>query len=94
MCAWYFLFQCSNTYYESLAFFHSNDANGELIEYILYKCAHELLRKIIIVMMSSDDEFLQMAYEYLQYIVDSCHKHLSDNTLMIKSKEQCKLVVP
>ena len=44
--------------------------------------------------MSSDDEFLQMAYEYLQSIVDYCHEHLSDNALVIKSKEQCKLVVP
>jgi hypothetical protein len=44
--------------------------------------------------MSSDDDFLQMAYETLQYIVEYCHEHLSDNALVIETKEQCKLVVP
>ena len=48
----------------------------------------------MILIMSSADEFLQMEYETLQYIVEYCQEHLSDNALVIKSKEQCKLVVP
>jgi hypothetical protein len=35
-----------------------------------------------------------MAYETLQCIVEYCQEHLSDNALVIKSKEKCKLVVP
>jgi hypothetical protein len=35
-----------------------------------------------------------MAYETLQYIIEYLHEHLSDNALVIKSKEQCKRVVP
>ena len=39
-CDGHFLFQCSHTYYdESLASFYSNDANREVIEYVLYKGA-------------------------------------------------------
>jgi hypothetical protein len=94
MCVWHFRFQCSNTYYGSVASFYSNDDNRELVECVLYEGADELLRKIMILMMSSDDEFLQMAYKTLKYIVESCHEHLSDNALVIKSKEQCKLVFP
>jgi hypothetical protein len=30
----------------------------------------------------------------LQYIVEYCHELLSDNALVINSKEQCKLVFP
>jgi hypothetical protein len=62
--------------------------------YILYKGAHELLLKIIILMMSIDNVFLLMAYKTLQYIVDYCHEHLIDNALLIKCKERCKFVVP
>jgi phage terminase large subunit len=35
-----------------------------------------------------------MAYETLQCIVEYCQEHLSDNVLVVKSKERCKLVVP
>ena len=61
MCASHFCFQCSHTYDESLVCFYSNDANREVIESVLYKGAHELLQNIMILIMSSDDEFLQMA---------------------------------
>ncbi len=43
MCAGHFCFRCSHTYDESLASFYSNDANREVIEYVLYEGAHELL---------------------------------------------------
>ena len=80
MCAGHFCFQCSHTYDESLASFYSNDANREVIEYVLYEGAH--------------DEFLQMEYKTWQYIVEYCQGHLSENALVIKSKEQCRFVVP
>jgi hypothetical protein len=43
MCAKNFFFQCYHTYYETLASFYSKDVNREIIEYVLYEGAHELL---------------------------------------------------
>jgi hypothetical protein len=94
MCAGHFCFQCSHAYNESLVSYNSSDANSEVIEYVLYEGAHELLRKIMILMMSSDDEFVQMAYESFQYIVEYCQEHLGENALVLESKARCKAVVP
>jgi hypothetical protein len=69
MCTGHFCFQCTYTYNESLASFCSNDANRKVIEHVLYEGVHELLPKIMILIMSGDDEFLQIAYRTLQYIV-------------------------
>jgi hypothetical protein len=76
MYAKHFCFQCCHTCDESLASFVSNDANREGIEYVLYEGSHELLWEIMILMMSSDNGILQMAYEALQYIVEYCQEHL------------------
>ena len=43
MCAGHFFFQCSRTYDEFVASYNSSDANSEVIEYVLYEGAHELL---------------------------------------------------
>ena len=43
---------------------------------------------------SSDSEFLQEIFYKLPDIVDYYEKHLSDNALVIESKEQWKFVVP
>ena len=94
MSARHFVFQCSHTYDESLASYNNGDATSEILEYVLFKGAHELLRKVMVLMMSGHSEFLQMAYETLQYIVDHCQEHLSENALVIEGKEQRKSIVP
>ena len=94
MCAGHLCFQCSRTYDESVASYNSSNADSEVIEYVLYEGATELLQKIMILMMSSDNEFLQMAYETLQYIVEYCQEHLSENALVVESKARCKAIVP
>ena len=35
-----------------------------------------------------------MAYETLQYIVEYCQGHLSENALVVESKARCKAIVP
>ena len=92
--AGHFHFQCSQTYDESLVSYNNGDATSEILEFVLYKGSHELLRKVMVLMMSGHSEFLQMAYETLQYIVDHCQDHLSENALVIESKERRKSVVP
>ena len=93
MTAGHFSFQCSHTYNESLVSYENGDATSEVLEYVLYKGAHELQRKIMVLMMSEDSFSLEMAYETTQYIADYCQKHFSGNALVIKSKEICKTIV-
>lgn len=62
MSVTHFCFQCSHTYDESIASSNNSYANREVTEYVLYEGAHKLLQKIMVLAMSSDSEFLQMAY--------------------------------
>jgi hypothetical protein len=73
---------------------YDNDATSEVLEYVLYESAHELLRKIMILMMSDDSFSLQMTYTTTQYIVNCCQERFSGNALVIKSKEQCETIAP
>ena len=45
-------------------------------------------------MKSSDNEDLERYYNIMDYIVNFCQKHFSGNSLVIKSKELCKTIVP
>ena len=94
MTAGHFSIQCSHTYYESLASYDNGDATSEVLEYVLYESAHELLRKIMVLIMSEDSFSLQMAYTTTQYIVDCWQERLSGNALVIKSKVPCETIAP
>ena len=43
MSAGHFYFQCSHTHYEALVAYNNGDATSEILEYVLYEGAHELL---------------------------------------------------
>ena len=49
-----------------------NGNNVKLLEYIVYEGSHELLRKIGIIMKSSDNEDLARYHNILDYIVNYC----------------------
>jgi hypothetical protein len=70
---------------------HTRD---EVIEYLVYKGVHDLLLKESILRKSSDSMLHMKLIELLPMLQTYCQEHLSDNALVIKSKEQCKLVVP
>ena len=44
-------------------------------------------------MKSSDSEDLERAHGIMEYIVDYCQEHLSENAL-VKSRERCKTIAP
>ena len=48
---------------------HIDGNNVEFLEYIVYEGSHELLRKIRIIMKSSDNEDLERYYNIMDYIV-------------------------
>ena len=73
---------------------HINGNNVKLLEYIVYEGSHELLRKIGIIMKSSDNEDLARYHNIMDYIVNYCQEHFSGNALVIKNKELCKIIVP
>jgi hypothetical protein len=58
-----FSFQFSRTYDASLVSYNNGDTTSEILEFVLYKGAYELLRKLMVLMMSGHSEFLQMEYE-------------------------------
>jgi hypothetical protein len=66
--------------------------NKELLEYIVYKSSHDLLDVITLIMKSSKEE-LERSHAIIEYIVNHCQGHLSDNAL-VKSKERCETVAP
>ena len=87
MTAGHLGFQCSHAYNESLVSYKSGDATSEILEYVLYEGAHELLETILVLMMREDSFYLQMAHITTRYIVERCEECLSENALAIKSKE-------
>jgi hypothetical protein len=66
--------------------------NKELLEYLVYKSSHDLLAVIALIMKSSKEE-LERSHAIIEYIVNHCQGHLSDNAL-VKSKERCETVAP
>ena len=57
---------------------HINGKNVELLEYIVYEGSHELLRKILIIMKSSDNKDVEWYYNIMDYIVNYCQKLAKD----------------
>jgi hypothetical protein len=76
MIAGHFWFQCSHTYNESLVSYNNGDATSEVLEYVLYESAHEVVRIIIVLMMREDSFHLNLSYETIHCIVNCCQEHL------------------
>jgi hypothetical protein len=80
----HFCIQCSQTYDEPLESCNNCDTTSEILEIVLYKGVHELLQKLMVLMMSVHSVFVQMASETLQYIIDHCQEHISENAFLIE----------
>ena len=74
-------FQCSNAYNESLVSYKNGDATSEILEYVLYEGAHELLETILVLMMRGDSFYLQMAHITTRYIVERCYEFGDTNMI-------------
>ena len=90
----HFGYECTPAFDEFIISDTYKDGNNkELLEYIVYEGSHELLQRIIILTKSSDSEDLERAHEIMEYIVDYCQEHLSENAI-VESNERCKTVAP
>ena len=86
----HFSFQCKHAPKELLESY----TDIEVLDYVVYKRAHELLIKSRDCVKSSDSESLQEIIKRMPSIVDYCKTHLSGNALVIKSKDQCETIAP
>ena len=82
----YFRFQCSDTFNQSLVSYNNGDVTSEVLEYIIFQGAHELIIHVISRINSEDSVLIKIAYEILQRISWYSHEHFSENTLIMRSK--------
>ena len=88
----YFHFQCSDTFNQSSVSYNNGDVTSEILEYIIFEGAHELIIYVISCINSKDSVLIKTAYEILQCISWYSHERFSENTLIVRSKARRKPV--
>ena len=88
----YFRFQCSDTFNQSLVSYKNGDTTSEVLEYIIFEGAHELIIHVISHIKSEDSILIKMAYKILQHISWYCQEHFSENALIMRARH--RTVVP